>query len=170
VRVSWAAFNSAATDARVGWAQFNPTATDVRVSWAQFNANRDTSRSGYWRLFFMQMQEEALKKPELRAEVEKLAKVVDLPPIEEAKSKPKRKKLEPLVPLETFPALKFERKPIYSAPTPVDVGLPGWLLALQTSTEGWVLEARRAEEQAKKQQDEAANDSDMRLRILLLAA
>ena len=129
-----------------------------------------SARSGYWRLFFMQMQEEALKNPELKAEVEKLGVVADLPPLDAPeRRKARAKRLEPLVPLETFPEVKFARKPIYSKPAPVDVELPSWLLELRVDTEQWFVLARRNAEQLKKTQD-AANDADFALRLLLLAA
>jgi hypothetical protein len=75
---------------------------------------------------------------------------------------------------EHFPEVQFKRKPIYIDPTPVNENLPLWLVQTTIQTNYWVrfliplwkkqtqviIETKRA----------AANDADIRLRILLLAA
>lgn len=125
------------------------------------------ARSGYWRLFFMKMQEEALKNPALKEEAEKLAAAADLPPIDAPERKKPHTKRMPLVPLEVFPEVRFKRKPIYSSPTPVSEVLPSILHDVRRSMESWLVRVHHA---VILQKQEAANDADICLRILLLAA
>lgn len=133
----------------------------------------NTGKSGYWRLFFTQMQEEALKQYEAKTGksvapvVAESTKAGILP-----KRKPKRK-LEPLVPLEHYELPKFNRVPTNESKITVDEALPGWLLSvdveLQTMYSQFapLIEQRRVKIDA---QIAAANDADYRRRLLLLLA
>ena len=145
-----------------------------RISFAGAQA-ADEARSGYWRLFFTQMQEDALKK---RDEDEKpVTKVETSPePHVQVKIKP-RKKLEPLVPLETYEKPSFKRKPIYATQEVTQVPADQWqsFYAISLEVDTWLSvlipqwESRKVELlQIKKV--EAVNDADYRVRLLLLAA
>lgn len=57
----------------------------------QWIPNQETNRSGYWRLFFTQMQEEALKQYE-----EKTGKSVEKLPVTVDKKPTKKKQLKPV--------------------------------------------------------------------------
>lgn len=125
-------------------------------------------RSGYWRLFFMQLQEEALKKKEELAPQETQQH-------EEAAKPPKTKKqkLPPLVPLEEYEKPNFKRKKIFTDPTEVQETLAPWMLLSSTVVDSWVSALVPIWAEHKKaiiQQREAANDAEYRIRLLLLAA
>lgn len=134
-----------------------------------------STRSGYWRLFFYNMQEEALKKLDAPIEV----KVSEEPNEQvERQAAPqgarKAKKRKPtVVAIERYPEVRFKRKPIYTKPTPVAENLPLWLAEVSLEFNAWLNATvpqwrKRLQEKAKV--DAAANDADYRLRILLLAA
>ena len=128
-------------------------------------------RSGYWRLFFMQMQEEALKQYEKHTNTAQT-----VAPIHEATKKivtTKKAKLPLLVELEEYEPPNFKRRPIYTQETKIDEQLP-MVVSRGISDIGVMYRefskhiiAWRSKE---KQQVEAANDADMRIRLLLLAA
>jgi hypothetical protein len=127
------------------------------------------ARSGYWRLFFMKMQEEALKQYE-----EKTGKEVapSTKPIEESKPEVKtpqvkRKKVVRTVEeVTTRPIL-----PIHTPDKTEDLMQSLWLISselhvtmLQIPQYITLLNARQL------RITQAANDADMRIRLLLLAA
>lgn len=73
VKVSWLQFDTQATpcDVKVSWLQFDTQAVvhDVKVSWLQLDtqAKQQSAKSGVNRLFYYQLQEEALKEKTERA-------------------------------------------------------------------------------------------------------
>lgn len=133
-------------------------------------------KSGYWRLFYYQLQEAELKKNEqeqgkeapsgARQVAEEVATVAH-------PRKSTKRKLEPLVRLETFEKPEFRRKAIYSNPTKLNTKLPALLLAIDNELAQMYKDfAPRIVAQAVKfnKQVDAANDADLRIRLLLLAA
>lgn len=80
-------------------------------------------RSGYWRLFFMNMQEEALKANSEQPvnQKEKALEQVQGQEAPQRKSTSKKKVKKPrAVERDEYPnVIPFRRKPIYSDPTPV---------------------------------------------------
>lgn len=129
------------------------------------------ARSGYWRLFFMQMQEEALNQYEKHASTERTL----APTSEEPKktTPPKKAKLPALVELETYEIPNFKRKPIYTQETKIEAQLPTVLSKAMLDADSMYKDFAKyivAWKQKEKQQAEAANDADMRIRLLLLAA
>lgn len=135
-----------------------------------------TASSGIRRLQLMQLQEEELLKESIKEAVAKVVSVAEQSKVsvEAHKLAKQPAKLEPLVPLETFPEVKFKRKPIYTNPQPVAENFPVWLSDISLEINSWFTqlipqwEARREVIIVAKQ--EAANDADIRLRLLLLAA
>lgn len=128
-------------------------------------------KSGYWRLFFMRMQEEALRQYEKHTSSERTV----APTLEETKkSAPSKKtKLPPLVTLDTYEVPDFKRKPIYTQETKIEAQLPTVVSNAGSKTDSMYKEFARhinAWREKEKQQIEAANDADMRIRFLLLAA
>jgi len=128
-------------------------------------------RSGYWRLFFMRMQEEALRQYEKHTATERPV----APTLEEPKKPAPSKKAKPppLVTLETYEAPDFKRKPIYTQETKIEAKLPTVVSRLGLDTEAMYKGFAKhvaAWCEKEKQQIEAANDADMRIRFLLLAA
>lgn len=133
-------------------------------------------KSGYWRLFYYQLQEAELRKDEQEQgkEAPKGTRQAaeEAPPVVTARKRIKRK-LEPLVKLETFEKPDFKRKQIYSAPTKINTELPVWLLSVDTELAQMYKDfAPRIVAQAVKfkKQADAANDADTCIRLLLLAA
>lgn len=88
-------------------------------------------RSGYWRLFYTQLQEEALKEYDRKKQLsntetlESGKQVTETPKV----AKPPVK-LEPLVKLDVYETPNFKRKPIYTEPTPVAVNLPAFVAGI----------------------------------------
>lgn len=133
-------------------------------------------RSGYWRLFFTKMQEEALrKKDEKEAETTQAEETVGrVAPVSKGNGRdgkrkaPKPSQVEPQEGhVEKIPP--FRPKPIYSV-TPEEKWLQfAWLTKIEV--QNWLLEMRPhlIIDQLRKLK-EAANDADYRLRLLLLAA
>ena len=100
-------------------------------------------RSGYWRLFFTKMQEEALRpEEEQKPVVDQPKEAVEI----SVEAKPAKKKKPPvkLVPLEKYEVPNFKRKPIYSNPIPTAPSLAETLLQLpKIDFEGWIYAAQR---------------------------
>ena len=112
IKVSWLQFDTLANpvDVKVSWLQFDTLATpcNVKVNWLQFDTQAGTGksegRSGYWRLFYQQLQEEELAKLvkiSKPVEQEQYDKVVELPdgsakviPFKKPESKQVKKKPE----------------------------------------------------------------------------
>lgn len=170
VNVSWAQFNSKATDTRVGWAEFNSRAADTRMGWVAFDtrARQQDGRSGYWRLFFTEMQEKALK------EYEKLKGITSEPKPETkpvVKAKPKKKSSPVKAVAVSAPPVR--RLPQYIRPTAPEIDYSQPIYALSLEVQRLVLstypQLLRLETQRVTLQ-EAANDADNRRRILLLLA
>lgn len=90
----------------------------------QIIPERQDGRSGYWRLFFTQMQEEALKEYEKKTEPKSDTGAVEPTPVEAkkapAKKKPKRAEREVVDQPEPIELPKFRRKPIYQTPNTYD--------------------------------------------------
>ena len=135
-----------------------------------FHHQNSAPSSGMRRLMMYQLQEESLQKDQKRhikeaaqAATEKIVKV---------ETKKPREKLEPLVPLETYEVPDFKRKAIYTRPTKVEP-IPFYLAQLD-DVQGWYADLHPLWVQFKLQvvvpRVEAANDHDMRIRLLLLAA
>ena len=146
--------------------------------------SRLVASSGIRRLQMYQLQEQALVKDAIQKAVAEVLNTQEEvkqdeqvqgqeAPSRKVKATPRRK---PVVEVaeEHFPEVRFKRKPIYIDPTPVNENLPLWLVQTTIQTNYWVrfliplwkkqtqviIETKRA----------AANDADIRLRILLLAA
>lgn len=136
----------------------------------------ETARSGYWRLFYYQLQEAELKKNEQeqgKEAPEGARQVTEEDASVGAPRKRTKRKLESLVKLETFEKPEFKRKQIYSTPTKINTELPGWLLLVDNELVQMYKDfAPRIVAQAVKfkKQVDAANDADLRIRLLLLAA
>jgi len=128
-------------------------------------------RSGYWRLFLLEMQEESLRKDQEKLK-KAVAEAVERSTAPEVLT-PKKLKvvLEPLVQLEEFPETRFKRRIIKLAPVLVVPALPAWVAGVARKTEDDVtsLQVLVARHTAAKLVA-AANDNDFRLRILLLIA
>jgi hypothetical protein len=130
--------------------------------------DENSARSGYWRLFFMNMQEEALKQYE-----EKTGKKVAKEPVVEEvvkKADVKVKKVKkPVVEEEVIPA--FKPKPIYR-PAPEESYLQAmWVLS--NKVHQLVASFTSVSVLLKANQfkiTQAANDADYRVRLLLLVA
>lgn len=126
----------------------------------------DTARSGYWRLFYYNMQEEALKKDEQvkgKAETESKSESSQAKPI--AQPKPKRKP-EPVVTEEPIPHLL---KPVYRGAVEQPSQEFGDLLRvlrIEFSTWQFTLPILSA----KLLATQAANDEEDDIEMLLLAA
>lgn len=119
----------------------------------------------------MQMQEEALKQYEKHTNTER-----PLAPTPEAFKKvvtAKKIKLPPLVELEEYDIPNFKRKPIYTQETKIEAQLPTLLSNTTSELDAMYLGFSKhviAWRKKEKQQVEAANDADMRIRLLLLGA
>ena len=152
---------------------FNPVSFS-RISFAGATAPINDGRSGYWRLFYTQLQEEALKK-DADAKLPKPEVTVAETVWEPIKKKPKArvKAVEPLEPIPELP--KFKRKVVSTTPT-VNEQFPEFVWLMSLEIQQWYKEfqphvLKMAENRVKiNQQIEAANDADMRIRLLLLAA
>ncbi len=133
-------------------------------------------KSGYWRLFYYQLQEAELEKDEQeqgKEATEGTRQAAEEVAALDTTSKRTKRKLEPLVKLETFEKPDFKRKQIYSAPSPINTALPVWLLSVDIELAQMYKDfAPRIVAQAVKfkKQVDAANDADHRIRLLLLAA
>jgi hypothetical protein len=131
----------------------------------------ESAPSGMRRLELYRLQEEALAEQK-KAFSETIRAAVAIATPAPTKKKPK---LEPLVPLVTYEKPVFKRKPIYTEPTPLPESLPAWLTLISVEINSWFTtlipqwEARR-QVIISVQKQEAANDADIRLRLLLLAA
>ena len=124
-------------------------------------------KSGYWRLFFTQMQEEALRQYEEKTgkKTVKNEVAVAKKPVKKPRTIHRTREEVP----DTSPVVPFKLKPIYKEPEAVDYV---WLMSMQIQTEilkfqPHLMWARL--EQVKIKQA-AANDEDMRRRLLLLLA
>jgi hypothetical protein len=143
-------------------------------SWGCGGAPEQDGRSGYWRLFFTNLQEEALKpKPETTKPQETVLEQEQGQEAPARKSKAKTRK-PAVVAVEQFPEVRFKRKPIYSDAKPVVEDFPLWLAEVSLEVDQWISsyiplwnEHRQVIISRKK---EAANDADIRLCLLLLAA
>ena len=134
---------------------------------------RQDAPSGMHRLMLYKLQEESLQQEAerrvIRAAAVEAAESVTLP------SKKVKTKLEPLVPLEVYERPKFRRPVIRTDQTPVLESLPIWLTLVSSEINSWFTtlipqwEARR-QVIISTSKLEAANDADIRLRLLLLAA
>jgi len=150
---------------------FNPVSFS-RISFAGATAPINDGRSGYWKLFFMQMQEDALKKHE-EAKLPKVAPVVAEAVTRPIKKtvKARVKEVEPFVPELVIP--KFKRKAMVSAPR-VNEQFPEFMWLMSMEVQNWYAEfqphiVKMAENRVKIIQ-QSANDADFRIRLLLLAA
>jgi hypothetical protein len=157
-----------------------PSFSPVSFSQISFNGYshvvpQTDERSGYWRLFFMNMQEEALKKRD--------AVLVPKPNEEpdeqiEREAAPQRaRKAAPRKPTvvepEEFPEVRFKRKPIYATAKPVNEKFPLWVYQISAQIDSWYasyLPLLEASQKVIIEQRAAANDADIRMRLLLLAA
>lgn len=129
-------------------------------------------KSGYWRLFYYQLQEAELKKENEQKQgqetSERKVEVTQAKPVAAA-GKPVRQ----LVQLETYEKPDFKRKAIYTQPTKTEAQLPRVVASVD-----WELDTMYKEfapriiawQIQEQQKVEAANDADMRIRLLLLAA
>lgn len=128
-----------------------------------------TGRSGYWRLFFHQLQEDALRKDEEK--LKEAIKEAVAPVLADAPTKPKKVvKLEPLVELEEFPEVKFNRKPIFTRPPSIKQVSAAWLSSIAQKTKDDVERLQDLVAKHVTAKVEAANDADYRIRLLLLTA
>jgi hypothetical protein len=130
-----------------------------------------SGRSGYWRLFFTQMQEEALKEYEKKTGAPVTKPVVPAEPVTaKAKTPKKPKRVEPEVKVETYPEVpKFKLKPVYETPDTYDalanlpkVVLASELTALQAKIYDFQVHLDRKQRQQRNRRRAAA--------FLLLAA
>jgi hypothetical protein len=140
-----------------------------------FNPAQNSASSGIRRLQMYQMQEEALLKDAIKQAVAKVEATNDQPEkrVEQPKPVKKRKPLPKLVPLETYEKPAFKRKPIYSAPTELNPTLPVWLASISLEVDQWYASIIPLWDEHRKviiARQTAANDADMRLRLLLLLA
>lgn len=116
-------------------------------------------RSAYWRMFFMQLQEEALKKPKSEE-----AKPVEATP---AAKKRRKAKVVPLLRQDDFapPSLPpFRRIPIYTQPDSYDALAELPPLSVQTYNEPVVIRLHQEQVKRRKQARRRA------AALLLLAA
>lgn len=124
-----------------------------------------TGRSGYWRLFYYQLQEEELKKHEQeqgqKAEEGKSESPRKVTAVVSQPAKPKAS----VVIAEREP-LKVHPKPIYQRP-PEPVTIAPRLRVLSTEFQAWNTSSRALE---KLIRDKAANDEDEAIILLLMAA
>lgn len=133
-------------------------------------------RSGYWRLFFTKMQEESLQKTKeaiQQAVKETISEQVEGQAAPQRARKAKARK-PAVVAVEHYPEVRFKRKPIFSNPQPVVEQFPAWLSLVSLEIDSWFSTIIPLWEERKQviifKQQEAANDADVRLRLLLLAA
>lgn len=143
------------------------------VSAIGFREAMQTGRSGYWRLFFMQMQEDSLKKDKEKLKAVIKEAVAQAEPVAIKATSKKKQKLEPLVPLEVYEKPVFRRKPIYTSPASNTDTLRQ--LTVASSLEIQAMYAQFVPHLVARQikiqrQVEAANDADYRIRLLLLLA
>ena len=137
-------------------------------------------RSGYWRLFFTQMQEEALKQyDKKKAELGEALPVALKEVVEKAQPKvAPKKRVEPKPEPLFQPELELPKlKPIYRPPqaAPMPDQFPAFMLLASVEVRQWYLDfqphlIKMLENQVKIKQQIAANDADIRLRLLLLLA
>ena len=144
---------------------------------------RASAHSGMVRLQLYKMQEEHLLKREAQRVAEQVVKQeTEKNEQVEGQATPKRaRKAAPrkfaLVEREEFPEVQFRRKPIFTRPMPVNTDIPIWLSFVSLEVQSWFTtfiplwkEQNRAIIVFNQNKQSAANDADIRLRLLLLAA
>ena len=132
-------------------------------------------KSGYWRLFFMNMQEEALAKrnailvPKINEESNEQVERQATP--QGARKAKKRKPA--VVEREEYPEVRFKRQPIYANTQPVNENFPLWVYDISMQVDSWYTQFKPLLETNRKviiARQTAANDADVRIRLLLLLA
>lgn len=124
-------------------------------------------RSGYWRMFYYQLQEEELKRHEQKQGQEATEGKSEVPqakPVAAAKPKraPPERRAAPVVELP-----KVHPRPIYQKqPEPFDVA--PWLATINAEFRAWNLSAQTLH--GLLQQRKAANDEEEEVLTLLLLA
>lgn len=143
-----------------------PSFSPVSFSRISFNGAtqpvEQSGRSGYWRLFYYQMQEEALKEKEPAVEV----KAAEKPKLVAKTKKPQK----PVVKVEeepvfAVPPFKPIKLPIPTPPTPLPVLAKVW----QTTQELRLMRAQYGATVLKYNQLDVVNDEDD-IELLLLVA
>lgn len=132
-------------------------------------------KSGYWRLFYYQLQEAELEKEKLKRAQEQEKETAEGKSEATSKAATVVQNTKPvkLIPLEVYEKLEFKRKAIYTQPTKIQAKLPAAVKVVDSELGRMYKEfaprilAWQIQEQQKV---EAANDADNRIRLLLLLA
>ena len=137
-------------------------------------AQQDQARSGYWRLFFTEMQEKSLEDDRRKREQEQrkeapqgTVEVAEAESVAKPKPKPKRRAAEPISRDEPLGAVPFKR--VYAQqPDPFEFVTP-LLRIISTEFHSWSLSVQPLVALLERQ---AANDEDEEdtIHLLLLAA
>jgi hypothetical protein len=129
----------------------------------------DSARSGYWRLFFIKMQEEALRQYEGKRGIKPQEKQPEV-----VSKKPAKPKKPAAVKPVAVSALPSKPKPMLVRPQqPQDIDYSQPILALSLEVQSLVLQSYPQLLQLRVREikiQEAANDADNRRRLLLLLA
>jgi hypothetical protein len=124
-------------------------------------------RSGYWRLFYYQLQEEELKKHEQK-QGQKTPEGKSEVASETTTAVPKKPRAKPRVAKPVVDELpKVHPRPIYQAP-PKQFDVAPWLETLNTEFRAWNLSAQTLH--GLLQQKKAANDEEEEIITMLLLA
>ena len=112
---------------------FQPNSFGVSFSVASFNmAQQDQARSGYWRLFYYNMQEQSLAKDKEREQKQReeaaqgTVEVEKTEPVAKPEPKPKRRVGKPVSRVESVTEIQpIHPRPVYNNPQPtVDLITP----------------------------------------------
>ena len=130
----------------------------------------NTGRSGYWRLFYTQLQEESLKKDaELKKSEEKVVEVVAPEVIAPIKAKPKKKS----VPKKVVEEVVVHERPLLPEKYNIEIPLiTPFLSIISMEFRSWLITSEPI--RIALLQREAANDHDAEeeenIHLLLMAA
>lgn len=139
-------------------------------------ANQD-AQSGVRRLQMYQLQEESLKQDseKLKADVKEIVLEQEQRQAAPQRTRKAKTRRPTVVAVERPPEIpRFKRRPIYENTESVNEGFPIWLAAVSQEINQWVTSYIPLWNEHQRiiisKQREAANDADIRLRLLLLAA
>ena len=141
---------------------------------------RASAHSGAMRLQLYKMQEEHLLKREAQRVANEVLNQPETPKDEQVERQAtpqgtrKAKKRKPaVVEREEYPEVRFKRKPIYANPQPVAENLPMWVGLVSIEIDSWyssIIPLWKEHCRVIISKQDAVNDSDSRLRLLLLVA